>query len=337
MRLLVLLVSLLPLLALAQKKTISSVVAYQIQQRSEGNHFFAIGTSYPWKHIDIVMATEGYIDKIAVKAGQQVKKGELIFKQNTALLDIALKQKQLTLKSAQAAYQQKKKAYKAKKTTRSALNQALYAVKKATLDVQLVKAQIRQKYFKAPFAGVIGLLNISKGAWVKAGQVLTTLDNTQKIRVRFEIPEAHIKQVSAGDSVSIRVNNNKSVPCRAQIHFISTQLQKQNRTLPAEAIIDNSKGSIKSGMFLDVLIKPENKTALLKIPRSAVFSAEKKYWVFLVRKGEIRKTRVNIKTEGKQYYFVSKGLKAGDRIVAIGIDKLQDGQAVKVIDYLPVQ
>ncbi len=336
MRLLLFLVIFFPVLALGQKNIAAPVVAYQINAPAESPAFFLVGTSYPWKQVDIVMPTEGYLDKIAIREGQKVKKGELLLQQNTALLDIALKQKQLAVKQALADYQHKKKSYKSKKISKAALNHALYALKKARLDVQLVKEQIQQKHYTAPFDGRIGLLDMSAGAWIRSGQRLTTLVNLQKVRVRFEIPENHIKQVAIGDKVLISTNANKLIRYPAQVSFISTQLQKQNRTLLAEAIMDNSKGSIKSGMFLEVLIKPENKPELFKIPRSAVFSEQKQQWVFLIRQGSIRKNPVNIKTEGKQYYLVNKGLKAGDKIVAIGVEKLQDGQAVKVIDYLPV-
>ena len=304
--------------AVAEKAT--PVIAYQTVKTLENLSFIAVGQSHALQSIDIKMPTSGRIKNLNFKAGQKVKKGDVLLTQYSDLLSVQRKRDQLLIK---------KLTKKSKKKTASS-----YAYQDAVIALEKTEILIGQKQFIAPFSGVVGFHQQSVGALISPDTVISTLDNVDKIRIRFEISEARIKHVTKGTKIHVYSKYDKKLAQQGNVEFIDSRLNKNTRTLMVEAVIDNSKGSIKPGMFLNVNVQVEKTLEQIFIPKTAVLTLKTKHYVFIIKKGMAVKTKVALGKRKGKTILITNGLQGTEKIIALGVSQIKNQQNVEVIDLL---
>jgi membrane fusion protein (multidrug efflux system) len=310
--------------AVAEKAT--PVIAYQTVKTLENLSFIAVGQSHALQSIDIKMPTSGRIKNLNFKAGQKVKKGDVLLTQYSDLLSVQRKRDQLLIK---------KLTKKSKRNKKSKKKRALsYAYQDAVIALEKTEILIGEKQFIAPFSGVVGFYQQSVGALITPDTVISTLDNVDKIRVRFEISEARIKQVTKGTKIRVYSKYDKKLAQQGNVEFIDSRLNKNTRTLMVEAVIDNSKGSIKPGMFLNVNVQVEKTLEQIFIPKTAVLTLKTKHYVFIVKKGMAVKTKVALGKRKGKTILITNGLQGTEKIIALGVSQIKNQQNVEVIDLL---
>ena len=296
------------------------VIAHQVKQTSESLSFFAVGNSQPYQQVDIQMPTNGIIKKLPYQSGSFIKKGAIVVQQYADLLKVQRKRDQLLIN---------KLASKSKKK-----NRKNYAFQDAILKLAKTKLQIKQKQYIAPFSGVLGLLQVSKGALITPETIISTINDVSKIRVRFQLAELKLKQIKKGTVIRVSSKYTKQLLGEGKISYIDTQYNKKTRSIMVEAIINNSKGSIKSGQFLDVQVLIKSPQPKVYIPISAIQKQNNNSYVYKIINNHVEKTKVTLgKLKANQVQIIS-GIKVNERIVARGLAQLKNKVPVTIIDYI---
>ncbi len=306
--------------SLTTAKEAVPVIAYQVHQTVNDLSFIAIGYAKAYQSINIQMPTEGVIKKILFKPGDNVKKGDIIVSQYSELLKVQKKRDQLLINKHASKSEQK--------------NRKNYAFQSAILQLATTKLQIKQKQFKAPFDGVLGQLRVSEGALITASKIISTLDSVKKIRVGFDVSETKLKLIKKGTTIKILAKQTKQLINTGKVSFIASHVNKKNRSIAVEGIVNNTKGSIKPGMFLDVEVVVKNKKVNIYIPNSAVKKHNASNVVYIIKGNTITKTSVVLGKANAKQVQILKGLKGNELIVARGLSQLEGVTKIKVIDQL---
>ncbi len=218
------------------------------------------------------------------------------------------------------------------------VDQAQAAYDQAMAGIAKTEAIISQKLVRAPFEGELGVRHVEVGQYLTAGTAIVSLTDLSELYANFTVPEKDSGQLKVGQVVRLGVDAYPARTFEGKITTIEPQVATDTRNIRVQATIANPDNVLKPGMFVTTTVVLPDKPPVITVPETAVDYTLYGDSVYLISaKEEGGKTslsavrtfvqagnRVNGRAE------ILKGLKAGDRVVAVGQLKLQSGAAVTI-------
>jgi membrane fusion protein, multidrug efflux system len=223
-------------------------------------------------------------------------------------------------------------------TAQAAYDQALAGIAKT-------EAIISQKLVRAPFEGELGVRMVEVGQYLTAGTTIVSLTDLNELYANFTVTEKDSAALKVGQTVRIAVDAYPGRTFEGKITTIEPQIMADTRNIRVQATIANPEHILKPGMFATTTIVLPDKPPVVTVPETAVDYTLYGDSVFLIveKPGADGKTtliaeRTFVQTgnriDGRAE--ILKGLKAGDRVVAVGQIKVPSGSAVTIsTDPLP--
>ena len=321
-------------------------------------------TTYPAtikgvQDVEIRPKVSGFITKLCVKEGQEVKAGQLLFVIDNVTYEAAVRQAKASVRAAKAAmatakltYENNEKLFKNNVIGAFDLQSSknTYASAKAQL-AQAEAAYVSAKqnldfcYVTSPATGVIGDLPYRVGALVSASsqQPLTTVSNISTMQVYFSMTEKDLLDMTktAGGllvvifvfpAVKLQVADGTIYNQPGDVATVSGVINPTTGTVSMRADFPNPDRLLKSGASGSIVV-PHVSTNAVIVPQDAVAQVQDKQFVYVVGKdNKVKYTAVTINpNDDGQNYIITSGLNIGDRIVVNGISSLQDGMEIKPI------
>ena len=278
--------------------------------------------------VDITSTIAEKIQEILFVEGVSVKKDKILVILNNFEETAILKQFEAELKEAEINYQRALSLSKKGNISQSVLDNRLTEKIRLTGKVDEIKAKINDLVLKAPFDGTIGLRNYSVGAFVKPGDVITTIYDFNTLKVEASVPEAYVGRIKIKDTVKIKVNSSDIV-YSGEVYVIDPYVDEKTRTFRIISKIENKK-ELKPGMMAKKIINFDSKESVL-VPESAIIPIDNQTFIYVIGDENIIK-KVQVFTgkrlDGK--VEIKKGLKLSDKIVFQGVNKLKAGIKVKI-------
>ena len=278
--------------------------------------------------VDITSTIAEKIQEILFVEGVSVKKDKILVILNNFEETAILKQFEAELKEAEINYQRALSLSKKGNISQSVLDNRLTEKIRLTGKVDEIKAKINDLVLKAPFDGTIGLRNYSVGAFVKPGDVITTIYDFNTLKVEASVPEAYVGRIKIKDTVKIKVNSSDIV-YSGEVYVIDPYVDEKTRTFRIISKIENKK-ELKPGMMAKKILNFDSKESVL-VPESAIIPIDNQTFIYVIGDENIIK-KVQVFTgkrlDGK--VEIKKGLKLSDKIVFEGVNKLKAGIKVKI-------
>jgi membrane fusion protein (multidrug efflux system) len=290
----------------------------------------AIGTSRASESVTITAKTADTVGSINFTDGQQVERGAILVEMTSAEQAADLAAARAQLSEAEKAYQRAADLVARGISARASLDTAVAARDSARGRVQSIEARLADTIIKAPFAGVVGLRNVSVGSYVSPGDVITTLDDIKIIKADFTVPERLLGSLKSGLAIRVEVAAFPGEEFEGVVTSVDTRIDPATRAVTVRAELPNPQMKLKPGMLMSVtLIVSERDVAA--VPESAIVSQGDNRFVFLLDAQNVA-ARVQVKTGLVKPGSVEilEGVKEGDRIVSKGTNKVIPGQPVKV-------
>ncbi|MBR0757668.1 efflux RND transporter periplasmic adaptor subunit [Bradyrhizobium jicamae] len=217
-------------------------------------------------------------------------------------------------------------------TAQAAYDQALAGIAKT-------EALISQKLVRAPFDGELGTRRVEVGQYLTAGTQIVSLTDLSMLYANFTVTEKDSGALKVGQTVRIRVDAYPGRDFEGKITTIEPQIATDTRNIRVQATIANPEKILKPGMFATTTVVLPDKPPVITVPETAVDYTLYGDSVYLLteKKEEDGKTSLTAvrtfvqtgnRVDGRAE--IIKGLKAGDRVVAVGQLKLQSGSAVAI-------
>jgi membrane fusion protein, multidrug efflux system len=307
--------------------------------------------------IEIRPQVGGYIEKIFVDEGAFVKKGQLLFKINDQPYQEALNNANASLAVAKAnqataeinvnrlepLVQNQVISPIQLKTAKAAYDASTAYVDQANAMVGNAKINIGYSLIKAPVDGFIGRIHIKIGSLVgiSALDPLTNISEVKDVRAYFSVSETaflRFKDEYPGKTIEDKIKNlppvelvlsdNTIYGLKGKVEMVAGQFTSGTGAIPFRASFPNPNGVLRSGNTGRVRISVNLPDGLV-IPQEATYELQDKVFVFLLEdSNKVKSTSVQISARSGNYYLVEKGIKAGDKIVFSGVDKLTDGAKI---------
>lgn len=184
----------------------------------------------------------------------------------------------------------------------------------------------------APFSGVIGLSKIKTNQSVSKGDLLTSLDNFNIMKLPLDLPERLLPYLSKKLSFLVTSDNLPDYEYYGDLKFVDTRINTQTRTIEAYAVIDNNSRVLKPGLLMKVdIFLEENDNAIL-IPEESLLSINEKHYVYKVDKDIAKLTEVQTGIKANSEIEIKSGLSNNDIVIYMGQEKLKDGSKIKILN-----
>lgn len=320
-------------------------------------------TQYPARlegiqNVEIRPKIDGFVERIYVDEGSQVKQGQLLFLIRNPQYEQSVLAAQATVNSAKAqvatAQMQvtKTKPLVDKKIISAyelqAAELALKSAKAALAETQaqLTNAQVNQGYTKlySPVSGVVGTLPYKAGSYISSAtaQPLTTVSNVSKVFAYFSINEKQqldFFKHATGATIQEKINNSPLVDLilsdgskyneKGKIESISGLVDPNTGSFSMRATFPNPNGLLRSGYSATVQL-PNNMEDVIIIPQSATYELQSKVFTYIIgTNNKVKSTEIKVEDlpDGLTY-AVTSGLKQGDKVVVEGTGLLKDDTEV---------
>lgn len=288
----------------------------------------AVATSRAEQAIEIQPNVSGRITVISFAPGQRVRTGELLVMLESGAEQAAVDEAQALLEDARGQYERGQQLAK----TRSVADARVEELRAAFLAAQarLVAAaeKLAERQIRAPFAGVVGLREVSIGARVEAGTKLTTLDALDALEVEFSVPEQFYARIAERAPVVATTSTYRDRQFEGAVTSIDSRVDPVARAFRVRARIPNPDLALPAGMFMVVEIVLDERQAVV-VPEQAVLAQGRSAFVFRINGDKAQRVEVEL---GRRTYgrVEVRGLEAGQRVAITGVQRLRNGSPVEI-------
>jgi membrane fusion protein (multidrug efflux system) len=275
---------------------------------------------------------EGRVQGVHFTEGQAVEQGALLFTLDDTVYRAELATAEANLQLSERNSERAVELLQRNAGTVRARDEATAQLAINRAEVDLARARLDKTRITAPFAGVVGLREVSVGGYVEPGQDLVNLEDIDPIKVDFPVPERALSAIEVGQPIEVTVDAWPGRTFEGEVYAINPKVDAQGRSIAVRATIDNQERLLRPGLFAAVRLITARREAALLVPEQAIFAQQGKPHVYKVVDGVARLTAVTLGGRRVGQAEVTAGLAAGDVVVTAGQMKLHDGAAVRVID-----
>jgi len=304
------------------------MVDYVIANEVPMNHVIQIpGTVLPFENVEIYSEISGRIVSINFREGQRVKKGEILVRIDTEILEAQRKQLKVDLDLAQKDEKRKKSLLDSKAISMEEYEQVQSRFNSIQAQIDYVSVQISKGTIRAPFSGRLGLRQISEGAFITPSDKIVSIAQDDKVKIEFSVAERYAHRVQPGTTIDLRTSSDSTLHT-AKVYATEPIVDANTRMLTARAEM-NGSSTVFPGSYVEItynLGKDENS---ILIPTTALVPVLNGQKIWLIKDGKAKSIMVEPGIRTKDEVQVWGDVKQGDTIVITGLLGIREGMDVK--------
>lgn len=288
----------------------------------------AVGTAKANEAVDITTKVSGIIKSLNFSEGQEISRGATLVQMDDAEFRANLTESEAERDNRQKLYDRALKLYETRNVPKAQVDLLLSELLASEAKIAADKARISDYVIKAPFPGVLGFREVSVGSLVKPGDVITTLDDTELIKVDFDLPErilAEIRPEQEFQAISVAYPDKIF---QGVVGIIATRVDEVTRAVRVRGFVPNEEGLLKPGMFLSIRLQVSIDTDALMVSEEAVVTTINGHHVYAIIEDKAVRTPIEIGRRTRGFVEIIKGLDENDHVIIEGLQKVKDGSPV---------
>jgi len=285
--------------------------------RSIDNKIEANGSVVANEYVELHPEISGRITYLNVPEGAHVEKGTVIARINDADLQATLEKAKVQLDLYQKTEERNRKLLAINGLNQADYDLALNNVNSTKADINYTQAQIDKTIIRAPFSGTVGLRQVSPGAYATPATVIATVQQLDKIKVDFTLPEQYSSIIKKGSLVDIQVDVANNIHRKGLIIATEPQINLSSRNLKVRALLQEGNGH--PGAFVKVLINAGVDKKAIMVPTNCIIPDDKNNQVILVKDGKAQFSNVQTGVREANNVEITRGINAGDTVVVTGV------------------
>jgi len=277
----------------------------------------------------------GRVSRIQFREGERVAKDTVLVKLDDSVQQADLERARANLKLSKTKHERAIDLRDKGFLSSQALDESENNLRVAQADAELMEARSSKTTIRAPFAGTIGLRQVSIGDYVKEGQDIVNLESLDALKVDFRVPELALSQVRDGQTLQITLD---AMPDRAydgRVVAINPLIDLNGRAIVIRAQVPNVDGKLRPGMFARVRLFTSGMKDTLVVPEESLFPVGDDKYVYKVVDSKATRQKIEIGARRDGKVEVLNGLTPNDVVVTAGAIKLREGAAVQLANTPP--
>lgn len=298
------------------------------------------------QNVEIWPKVSGFVQKIYVEEGQQVKKGQLLFKLETQTLSQDAQAAKAAVNVAQVEVDKLVPLVEKNIISEVQLKTAKAQLEQAKSTYSSIAANIGYSNIVSPVNGYIGEIPYKVGALVSSsmGQPLTVVSDISTVRAYFSMTEKQLlemksKMTKGGASVSsenspeveLVMINGETYPHKGKIAMVNNIINPTTGSVTLRADFNNPNFLLSSGSTGTIKVPSPQKDVMV-VPKMATVDIQGNKLVYILQDDNtVKSQKINIIDQTDSEYLVSQGVQPGNTIVVEGVSKLREGQSINPI------
>jgi membrane fusion protein (multidrug efflux system) len=306
-----------------------------VAPRSISNQIEANGSVMANEYVELHPETNGRIVYLNVPEGASVTKGAVIARINDADLQATLEKSRAQLDLYQKTEEREHKLLDINGINQADYDLAVSNVNSTKADIDYTQAQLDKTVIRAPFDGIVGLRQVSPGAYVTPANIIATVQQVDKIKVDFTLPEQYAAFIRPGTLVDILLDAQTNTRRKGLIIATEPQINTTSRNLKVRALLRD--GLAHPGAFVKVFVDAGSGKKAIMVPTNCIIPEDKNNQVIVVRSGRAKVLNVETGVREADNIEITKGLVTGDTVIVTGVlfarpDQPVTIRSVKTID-----
>ncbi|MDZ4807280.1 MAG: efflux RND transporter periplasmic adaptor subunit [Bacteroidota bacterium] len=276
------------------------------------------GNIVPNEMAEIHPEVSGRIVQLNVAEGKYVGKGTVLAKLYDGDLLAQLNKVQIQLALAQKTEERQAQLLKIQGISQQDYDISLLQVNSLRADIGILQTSISKTVVRAPFSGKLGLKNISPGSYVSPASVIAIINQTDRLKLDFTVPEKYIDKIKMGQLVTFTFEGSKK-QLGAKVVATESNISENTRSLTVRAAVMGSDAGLLPGSFAKVELSFDPDPNALLVPSQAVLPQARGKKVILYKSGTAIFADVVTGVRDSAKVQITDGLKAGDTVVITGL------------------
>ena len=304
-----------------------NVIGEVIKESSISDGSNITGLLLPDEEVSLSFETSGKITAINFTEGTSIKKGELLAKVNDAQLQAQLRKLEVQLKLAEDRVYRQNALLEREAVSKEAYEQVQTDLAMLKAEIDMVKANIAYTELRAPFDGIIGLRQVSEGAYVTPSTIVATLTKISPLKIEFAVAERYAGILKNGANLTFKVDGHIK-PLSAKVYAMESHVDPTNHTFAIRALYPNTNGLLMPGRFASVELKTQEFNDAITIPSQAIVPEMGIDKVYVYKSGKAQPVTIAKGIRNDARVQVLEGLSIGDTIITSGTLQLRTGLSV---------
>jgi membrane fusion protein (multidrug efflux system) len=308
-----------------------AVITAPVEQKPISVRIEALGTARANEAVEVTSKAGNKIIAVRFEEGQWVQRGEVLVELDGAQDRADLAAAEAALAESRNAYERSRGLFAQQAVSQSQMEQIEATLKGNAARVESAAARVADTVIRAPFNGRVGLRRVSVGALVSPGAVITTLDDTRTMKIDFDVPETFLAILKPGLTVAAKSIAYPDESFAGAVESVDSRVDPVTRSIKVRARLPNSKGFLRPGMFLTIVVSREPMPGLV-VPEQALVPERGEVYVFVVADGRALRRVVTIGRRSPGEIEILTGVAAGERVVIEGTQQIRDGSNVHELE-----
>lgn len=283
---------------------------------------------------EITAQIAGNVTEVAFRSGAKVQRGQLLVRLDDSSQLAQLHADEAKLQLAQATLARTQQLYAAKASSLSDLQTAQANAGVAHAAVESDRATLAKLHISAPFAGTVGIREVSLGQYVSPGTPVVDLQSWNPLLLDFSVPQAQLPQLKPGSKVSFTADAFPDTPFTGKITAVGARVDPATRNVALQATLENPGERLRPGLYGHVQLALGAAQHGIVVPHTAITYSTFGDSVYVVHDGAHGKVvhpqvvQVSEERDGKA--LLASGIQPGTTVVIAGQNKLRDGVPVTI-------
>lgn len=313
-----------------QRGGATPVTTYQVAEDEFAVIVEALGTARANEAVVLTAQQADVVDSINFDDGDKVEQGQLLLSLRNREELARVNELEVNLSEAKRQLTRIRNLARESVASQQLLDEQQARVKTLKAQLEVANTRLGELELRAPFSGKLGIRQVSVGALVSPGDVITTLDDLAQVKVDFSIAETHLPSLTEGQQIEARSVAYPERVFSGKIASIGSRVDNVTRAVQVRAIIDNPDLALRPGMLLQINLQKQVLNTLT-IPERALVPVEDKQFVYVINQGKAEQREVKVGLRKPGIAQILAGLNEGEQIVVEGTLRLRDGAAVSVL------
>lgn len=325
---------LLTLTAWSEEAPPVPVVVTEVREEKFVDAIEALGTLRANEAVNLTANVAETVVEVAFEDGDRVRKGQVLVKMVSAEEEALLEEAEATATEAKRQFERASQLASSGASSVSELDEARRISQTARARYTAIASQVKDRVIVAPFDGVVGFRNISVGALVQPGDLITTLDDDRSMKLDFQVPSPFLPALVPGTPI---VAETRAFPDRefeGTITSVGSRIDPVTRSVTVRASLPNPDRELKPGLLMTVRIRSNPRTTLV-LPEESLLPRGRTNSVFVVDESktppiaERREVEIGSRRAGE--VEILSGLTAGEKVVTRGAMNVAPGAPLRII------
>ena len=305
-----------------------------MQYSSVTDRIFSSGTVEANERIDLRAEVTGIVEAIYLTEGSRVQEGDLLLKINDSELQAQKSRAEYRYNLAAQQEERQRRLLEKGGVSQEDYDATLNQVNVFRSEMQLIDAQLEKTEIRAPFSGRIGLKYVSKGQFIGPDQPIASLQELDRVKIDFSVPERYAGRVQTGDLMRFDVQGIDSTFV-GEVYAIEPRINTDTRTLSLRAISDNPEFLLYPGAFANIELVLEEIEEALMVPTISLIPGLNSQKVYVAVDGMVEERIVKTGIRTSEKVQILEGLNPGDQVLTTGLLQARPGLAIRVVSHQP--